>query len=253
MAIRRKCFLPFLPSRTLCGERGNVMVYVLVVVALFAALGFVLARQSDTSEADTISEAQTEIYASTIMQASMQLKQSVEQMRFTGIAVADLDFITPDDVNFDVGPPTEKVFHPHGGGVALPRLPDEAVDQISADPPARWYIGRFNDMEWAPRSKDDVDNAVVRNDVILTAHQIKESVCARINEKLTGSPVIPQIAGDQINEILIDEYESTAAGNIAFTSAHCASCYGRPSLCVQENGASAWSFYSLIVEGRVDY
>lgn len=237
MAIRRKCFLPFLPSRTLCGERGNVMVYVLVVVALFAALGFVLARQSDTSEADTISEAQTEIYASTIMQASMQLKQSVEQMVYTGVAVSALDFITPDDVNFDVGSPTEKVFHPHGGGVALPRLPDDAVDQIAADPPARWYIGRFNNVEWTPSTAADV---------VLTAHQIKETVCAQINEKLTGSPVIPQIAGNLINEILIDESESTAAGNIAFTSAHCASCYGKPSLCVQENGANAWSFYSLI-------
>lgn len=219
------------------GQRGNAMVYVLIVVALFGALSFVLARQTDTSETGNVSNEQIEIFAGVIQQAAMQLKQSVEQMTFTGTQVADLDFVTPDDAAFETGSAANKVFHPHGGGVILPRIPDDALNEISNDPAARWYIGRFNNIEWTPSGTEDV---------VLTAHQITRAVCEKINFKLTGSTVIPDIVSDQVNELLIDEAESSAGSNIQFTSAECPGCYGQPSLCVKDNGVNAWSFYSII-------
>ncbi|PJB68965.1 MAG: hypothetical protein CO093_11720 [Alphaproteobacteria bacterium CG_4_9_14_3_um_filter_47_13] len=218
-------------------QHGNAMIYVLIVVALFGALSFVLARQTDNSESGALSSEKTEIYASTLLQATMQLKQAVEQMTFTGTQITDLDFITSDDASFDVGSPVNKVFHPHGGGVILPRIPDEAINEISADPPARWYIGRFNNMAWTPSTA---------NDVILTAHQIKQDVCARINEKLTGSPTIPELAVHTVKEVLINASESTAGGNFELNSAECAVCDGKPALCVKDKAVNAWSFYSLI-------
>lgn len=232
MSGKRKSFPPN-------GQRGNAMVYVLVIVALFGALSFVLARQTDTSEAGAIASEQVEIYAGVIQQAAAQLKQSIEQMTFTGTAVSALDFVTPDDAAFDTGSAASKLFHPHGGGVVLPRIPDDAISEISTDPPARWYIGRFNNVEWTPSAADDV---------ILTAHQITEAVCSRINFKLTGSTTIPETdTGDQVAELLIDEAESTAVGsNIQFTSAQCPGCFGHSSLCVKDNGVDAWSFYSIV-------
>ncbi len=217
-------------------EQGNAMVYVLIVVALFGALSFVLARQTDTTESNVVGEEQVEIFAGLLQNAPMQLKQSVEQMTFTGTQVSNLDFTTPDDPTFDAGSHVDKVFHPAGGGVVLPRIPSEAINEIAADPPARWYIGRFNNMEWTPTAADDV---------ILTAHQITEQVCARINEKLTGSTAIPEVTAP-VNEILIDAAESSAGANIEFSSANCAACFGQQSLCVKDDGVNAWSFYSLI-------
>lgn len=233
MRPRHTCRLP----ASAAAERGNAAVYVLIVIALFGLLSFVLARQSGSEQAGLSAE-QAEIYAGTIQQAAMQLKQSVEQMVFTGTQVSDLDFTTSDDtVPFNAPPHGDKVFHPGGGGVILPRIPDTALDEIAADPPARWYIGRFNNVEWTPTGADDV---------ILTAHQIRQEVCERINYKLTGSTTIPVLAAGQVNTLLIDASESTAGANIEFTSAECASCYGQPALCIQDNGASAWSFYSII-------
>lgn len=221
------------------------MVYVLIIVALFAALSFVLARQTDTAESNIISEEQAEIYAGTIIQATMQLKQSVEQMLWTGSTINppsagtdnSLDFMTPDDSDFETQPVRNKVFHPHGGGMVLPRIPDDAIAQISDDPPARWYIGRFNNVEWTPS---------IAHDVILTAHQINQSVCARINEKLTGSTAIPELAANSVREMLINRTHSTAVSNFDFDAAACAACEGLPALCVKDNGVDAWSFYSLI-------
>ncbi len=228
-------------------QSGNAMIYVLVVVALFAALSFVLSRQNDASEAGGISNEQLEIYAGTIQQAAAQLKQSVEQMTFTGTAVADLNFVTPDDASFNVADPPpapahgNKVFHPSGGGVVLPRIPDDAIHEPAPNPsglPGRWYIGRFSNVEWTPSAAEDV---------VLTAHEIKQAVCEKINFKLTGSTAIPVLT-DPVNEVLIDEAAagSSATSNIDFTSAECAGCFGKPSLCVKDSVSASWSFYSII-------
>lgn len=231
MASERKSF-----SKN--GQRGNAMVYVLIIVALFAALSFVLARQSGTSETDILSEEQVGIYASQMQQAAMQLKQAVEQMTFTGSALGDLDFTTPDDGTFDDPPFHNKVFHPRGGGVILPRLPDGAVNEIVNPPPARWYIGRNNDVEWTPT--DGGGNPI--DDVILTAYQLTEDVCARLNENLTGSTAIPVMTEPAYDVLFFYTGSSTT---IDFSSADCPGCDGQIALCVEDSDG-AMSFYSLI-------
>lgn len=220
-------------------ESGNAIIYVLIVVALFAAITFVLSGQTDTSEADAISDEQAEILASNLQQASMSLKQSIDQMTFTGAQIDNLDFVTPDDgAAFDAGSHIDKVFHPAGGGVVLPRIPDTAINEVNTNPPARWYIGRFNDVEWTPSTNDDV---------ILTAHQLNNAVCRRLNLRLAGDETIP-VLSDTVNRLLIDSSETTPdPGNIAFTSAECAGCFGMPSLCVEDAGATGiYSFYSIV-------
>ena len=213
------------------------MVYVLIIVALFGALSFVLSRQTDTSEAGVISEEQLEIYTATIQQSTMQLKQAVEQLTFTGTNINDLDFVTSDQGTFNNPPFYDKVFHPAGGGVILPRIPDDAIDEdaLVGTPAARWYIGRFIDVEWSPSTADDV---------ILTAYQLSEQVCARINEKLTGSSAIPDLVGIAATDTIL----LNSAGTVQFTSAHCPACYGQQSLCVRDTSTAEdnWSYYSLI-------
>ncbi|MCB9990119.1 MAG: hypothetical protein H6867_01910 [Rhodospirillales bacterium] len=215
------------------------MIYVLVIVALFAALSFVLARQNNTGETGILDEEKVGIYASVIQQASMQLKQSIEQMTFTGSQIDDLDFVTPDDANYNVGSNIHKVFHPQGGGMILPRIPDEAIDEITT-PSARWYIGRFNDVEWTPSTNDDV---------ILTAYQISQQVCERLNETLTGSTNVPVLTVPATDVLIFK-----SGGNTDFTSIQCqdadspandVDCDGQPALCVQDSNG-AWSFFSLM-------
>lgn len=214
------------------------MVYVLIIVALFAALSFVLARQSGTSETDIVSGEQIEIYASQLQQTAMQLKQSVQQLNFTGTRIDDLDFAIPGDGTFDDPPFYNKVFHPRGGGLIMPRLPTGAISEAINPPPPRWYIGRDNDVEWTGKGSDG--GAI--DDVILTAYQISEPVCALLNEKLTGSTAIPAMTEPAYDVLFFYAGSSTT---IDFTSAHCPGCYGQPSLCVQDTDG-ALSFYSLI-------
>ena len=221
-------------------ESGNAMVYVLIVVALFAAITFVLSRQTDSTETDALSDEQAEILASNIQQSAMSLKQSVEQMTWTGTNIDDLDFVMPSDgAAFDAGSHVDKVFHPAGGNVSLPRIPDNALNETNTNPPARWYIGRFNNVGWTPTTAQDV---------ILTAHQLNNAVCRRLNLRLTGDDTIPTLLDNVRRLVILSSETSPDPGNISFTSAECPECYGKPALCVLDttNGVNTYSFYSIV-------
>ena len=76
-------------------ESGNALIYVLIAIALFAALSFTLARQSDTGEAGTLSDERAELYATQIISYAAQTKSALDQMLFIGTDIDDLDFIAP--------------------------------------------------------------------------------------------------------------------------------------------------------------
>lgn len=219
-------------------EAGNAMIYVLVIIALFAALSFILARQGDTSETNIIPQEKIELYATSILQTSAQLKNALDQMTYTGTDIDEMDFKLPSDANYDVGSNIHKVFHPEGGGVILPQLPVEAIEEFNTDPAPGWYLGRFNNVEWTPSTN---------NDVILTAHQLNKAVCEKINEKLTGSTAIPALNGD-INETLIDVAFHSNGPNIDLDTGECAACEGYSQLCVVNNVTTMYSYYSIAAQ-----
>lgn len=229
-------------------ENGNAMVYVLLIIVLFAALSFILGRQTDSSETAALNEEQTEIYAGQLLQNGSQVKQAIDMMLYSGSTVNDpagfgdaLDFTLPGEGGFGTAPHRHKVFHPEGGGVSMPRMSTGITNEVGTNPSAGWYVGSFNNVTWTKSSA---------NDVIMTAHQIKQDICQRLNKRLTGSDAVPEIASANINQILIDGAYSTVGdgNNVDFSSAHCAACVGRPAMCVKENGVNAWSFYFLIAD-----
>jgi hypothetical protein len=219
-------------------ESGNAMIYVLIIIALFASLSFILARQNDTSETGILATEKIELFATSLIQASASVKNSLDQMMYSGTDIDEMDFILPSDGNFDIGSNIHKVFHPEGGGVILPRIPDEAVDQFNDDPQSAWYLGSFNNVEWTQSTATDV---------ILVAHQIQQSVCAKINEKLTGSSVIPALGSDA-NELLIDANLHSNGPNSDLDTAECAACDGYPQLCVTNNLNQLYSYYSVVAQ-----
>ncbi len=213
------------------------MIYVLIAVALFAALSFVLSRQTDSSESGTLAEEKIELQSTQIIQTASHIQQAVNRMAYTGSEIDDLVFTIPDDgLAYATPPHIHKVFHPEGGALTLPQLPTEAVNQVNTDPAPGWYMGSFNNVEWTQTTGTDV---------ILVAHQIDQTICARINEKLTGSAVIPTLTVD-INKILIDATLHTNAPNNDLDIAECAACDGRPTLCVSNAAGTMWSYYSVI-------
>ncbi len=220
-------------------ESGNALIYVLIAIALFAALNFALSRQSDTSEAGSMPAERAELYATQLISYAGQVKSVLDQMMFTGTDVDEMDFMLPnEDATFNDPPYIHKIYHPEGGGLNPGVLPVEVIDQDNTNPPAGWYLGSFNDVEWS-RSTN--------NDVILTAHQISRQVCANINKKITGSSTIPVFDAALRLSLIDDRFYSGGANAALDTGTACAACDEFLSLCVQDSSTNFYSFYSIVV------
>jgi len=212
-------------------DQGNVLIYVLVAVALFAALGFALTQQTRNSGTQELDRANLEFYATQLIGYAAQVRSVIEQMEITGTSIDEIDFVRPDESGFNTSPHLHKIYHPEGGGLNIATLNEEVIAQTASTPPPGWFLGRFNNVEWTEGSGQDV---------ILTTYQISEAVCTVLNEKITGSPTIPGLTTFMSN-VLVD-----TASNLDLTVARCAACDGYTSLCVTNNIGDAYSFYTIV-------
>lgn len=232
--------------RAAAAQSGNAMIYVLIVIALFAALSFTLSRNADTGEGSALTKEKVNIAATRIMQDADNIRQAIERMTYTGLSLQDIDFTLPSEAGFDTEPPplSRKLFHPAGGGLTLPQIPADAIHKIDNNTPPAWYISRFNDVAWS--RPDSGGNPV--NDVFITAHQIDKAVCERINQLITGDPTIPRLSG-YLTSALIESPRFHSDGNVQLSSTSCTvrNCHEQSTLCVSNNARNAWSFYSLLL------
>lgn len=219
------------------------MIYVLIAIVLFAALSLIVARQGDNSETDSLSSQRADIVAAQLIATSMQLKQGVDQMLYSGSKPDTLDFVTPDDEPaFSAGTSqAQKVFHPAGGGIILQPIPAEATHQVSNDPASRWYIGRFLNVEWTSTTGEEV---------IMVAHQISEPVCRSINQKILGDPA-PLMATTNPRDLLIDDVLHGGSNPATWLTSSCTDCEGKIAGCMEGPsevpGENIFSYYSIIV------
>jgi hypothetical protein len=231
-------------------ERGNALIYVLIAIALFAALSMTLGRNTNTSETSSLSGDRAQILAGQIQAYAAQVKSALDQMEFSGIAADKYIFTAPTDAAFEtedlVGPPIikniYKVYHPSGGGIVPGTLPsDSAIASPSTDPAPGWYMGRFNNIDWTGTTP-------ALEDVVLVAYQINRSICEKINNTLKGTTVIP-VMTDTIPNVFIDEAVHTGTNVDLTTGAgqKCPACRNVASLCVQDS-AGYYGFYSVVAD-----
>ena len=232
-------------------ENGNALIYVLIAIALFAALGFTLSRQTDTGEAGTLENERAELYATQLISYAAQARQVVDQMVFTSATDASqIDFTPPTDATFDTGTLIHKIYHPQGGGLNPGTLPPAVINEVTTDPDPGWYLGRFNNVDWTPLASGNTAGAggaqAPYEEVILTAFQISEQVCGFINEKINGSTAIPASTA-ALRSILVDETLHSGT-NVEFTtdSGICPACENQASLCIQEGGI--YAFYNILAD-----
>lgn len=218
-------------------ERGNVVVYLLIAIALFGALSVLLSRQTSQSDGLSVRPENISLNADTIIHFAAATQGVIDQMYVAGSELSDLSFVNPTSGGFNSGSHIHKVYHPRGGGLNFTAVNPDIFTGVGTDPDPGWYIGRFNSFDWSPS---------IAPEVVLTAHQISQSVCAEINKKILGDPTIPALGGTGlIADYLIDDTEHTGT-NANMTAAVCGACEDVISICVSNGAGTMWSFYSLI-------
>lgn len=167
-------------------QRGNVLLYVLVAVALLAALSVAISSsmRGDTAQ---VEEDRAEIIAGEIVEYSNTMSSAVAQLRLRGIAAENLCF---DDngwgTDFDYDHTAcadnlNKIYHPSGAGLSWSRAPKEAMSRSdSITPDHLWHFYGDNEIAGVGTTCEEAECA----DLILVVDELDEMVCWKINELL---------------------------------------------------------------------
>lgn len=165
-------------------QKGNVLFYVLVAVALMAALSYAIS-QSTRGNLQQLSRERARLLASEIVEYSTIVANAVGQLRLRGVDDSDLCFNDeawgPADYDHDGCSDTQnRIFHTDGGGVILTRPPEDAMNPADL-PDQIWHFTAENAVQ-------DVGTTCFESacaELIIYVDELRLSVCQEIN-KLIG-------------------------------------------------------------------
>ncbi len=163
-------------------QSGNVLVYILIAVALFAALGFAVSNMMRTS-GSTVSGEKDVVFASEILNYAKTMRDMVQYLRISKNCSEDeisferspFDGSDSDYVNKNA--PSDfscHLFHPNGGAMDYQAGSKDANDAID------WIFTGTNDIEGIGNQC----NADRCADLIAILPDIAPALCRKINKTL---------------------------------------------------------------------
>ncbi|PZP56441.1 MAG: hypothetical protein DI586_03670 [Micavibrio aeruginosavorus] len=165
-------------------QSGNVLFYILLCIALFAALGYAFSR-GGTGGAQAISDEKASLLADELIAQSSAIRDSVSKLRLKGIGDTNISFENSSVTGYTNAGCTQddcKVFAPNGGGMTWASPPPGANNGTS------WcyyggakitYVGTNNNLTGA--------------ELLMVLPEVNEKVCEKINMKAnissSGTPI----------------------------------------------------------------
>lgn len=229
---------------------GNVLFLILIAVALFAALSYIVTQSSRSGSSQGAKEKEV-LNSSQIIQYPLAIRTAVSRMLVSKVKVDQVAFNEPN--NFGSVPQRRLVFHPKGGGAVYEVAPSTLMaNKVSKN----W---NFNANFQVPNIGT---NGAGGNDLIAFLVGVSAGACKQINEKI-GVVLSSCTSGQLVNGIPItgadltnihvnmeDTYtfptgvteELDGTCTVAFT--------GQASGCFADVGSSPpnYIFYSVISE-----
>jgi len=202
-------------------QSGNVLFYILIAVALLAALSYAVTQGGRTG-VRSVTRERANVYASEIIEYGNILSQSVSQIRLRGYQDTEISFennIVSGYINANCTDDECKIFHVNGGGLNFLRPPMNANDGVD-------WLFSVNRVIYVGTHIGGVATSDL--ELVAVLQNIDKGVCEQINRKLHGTSVIPQ-ENDSINLVKFTGAYSGAwiadsggaSGPIAGNSAYC--------------------------------
>lgn len=222
-------------------ESGNALFYILIAVALLAALGFAIA-QSGRGSVSALSEERQRLLASEILDYAGAVKKAVQMMRLRGIVFSDLDFDDPGLAGHDnPGCASDEclIFNVAGGGMVYKQASPDSLESA-----ADWVFAANNEIGEIGTTAGDASSA----DLLMILRPLKKEVCARINIFLG----IPNPSGDPPEDADIDmaaPYTGAAAYSKTVGDEAGASKLGpgQDAACFREVSSGDYTFYQVLL------
>lgn len=156
-------------------QSGNALWFILIGVALLAALTAAVSRNS-TTVTQTGSVEQNRITASGLLRYGQSLNNAIQTMTLNGVSESDLDFSDFDAIPENPNCDREScdVFHVNGGAVTK-RDPIALLGRIAE--PLSWTINAQNRVNNIGCS----DNNDACRDLLLILENVPQAICAQVN------------------------------------------------------------------------
>ena len=213
-------------------QSGNALVIILIAVALFAALSFVLSQGSRTGESD-LSEQQASLLATEILDYSNAIRNAVRQIKIQGCQDEEISFENSAVTLYtNAGAPADNtchVFHPSGGGQVY-LAPNRSALNTGLSSETNLYFG-----EWSFFGRHciaDIGTCATNAHLMLNLSQIQDAVCNEINNR-ANIAALPLVNWD-VSKTATSEFTGTYTVN-AGTELTEANLDSRTFGCFQDN------------------
>ncbi|MEM9469439.1 MAG: hypothetical protein AAF988_04690 [Pseudomonadota bacterium] len=165
-------------------QRGSVLIWIFVMIAILSALYFVVSSGFRAGETN-LSEERVELYATEILDYAQSVKQAVQTLQINGCSDEEISFESNSNSGYtNPNAPADNschVFHPSGGGLTWLKNTGGIGGFIEATGRVRVYeVG-----------------SDLNSELLFRWWDIDENICTAINEKvgLTGTSLTPPGAG----------------------------------------------------------
>jgi hypothetical protein len=234
-------------------ESGNVLFLILIAVALFAALSYVV-TQSTRSGGGSTEREQNLLSSASMTQYPTALRTALVRMILGGAAVEDIAFNEPG--NFGTVSTNNLVFHPQGGGAVYQEAP---ANLMATNDAGAWLYSASFDVPGI-----GIDGAG-GNDVIAFLPEISAGICRQANEEL-GLDIAACTAGALVSGVpdtgialsaitatsaqMDDDYTfpTTNQTDIVSTTTGCTTVFDRQASGCFATSDDKFVFYSVLLE-----
>lgn len=207
-------------------ERGSALFFILISVAIFAALSYAVVEGLRVNEGTTnaVNQDKGQLEATSVLDFAYSVRSAVQQLRINGVPADNLNFVIPGtEPAFSTAPHTSKVFHPQGGHASYVSVWPTLDDPTQATA-----------TEWKFLSNAVEGIGGSGNEVIMALIAVPEKTCSELDRVLLGTTTIPTVSGDIVGMF--------SSGTSTISSANCPACVGKAGACVNNSGLRAFYF-----------
>ena len=237
-------------------DSGNVLIYILIAVALLAALSYAVARMGHSSGLTEFSNERDGLMASELIEYGTVMGNAIAQLRLRGYPDTEISFANDIDTDYTNPNCVEsgcEIFNPAGGALHYLEPKAEWLDDSQS---AQAHYGEL----YITGSSNVEDVGTGDDDLILFVPYIRKSLCEAINTKLGILPSSddvpsetdgPFVTGDEF----IGTYGSAADQKISGdgTTGETEILHNQSAGCTEGSGgasippAGSYHFYQVLI------
>jgi len=233
----------FRHNKSAKNESGSVIVIIFVMIAILAALSFVL-NQGTRSGANSLNQQQADLAATEILNYTNAVKNAVRNIRIARCDETEISFenhLSPGSYTNPNAPADNSchVFHPNGGGISYQQPIAQIFDSaFSADGVYGHYY--FSSRTTVTNMGDSGD------ELLMIMSFANEQVCQQINSRIfSDTTIISDPADFDKTGNVIGSFDTTASSVIDLSAS--AIQNGAPMACFESTTHNGYHIYTVLI------